>query len=353
MGKKLTIIGGYPPPYGGVTVHVQRLADVVAADYEVEVLDLYSSVNDNLHNVRRCGKKKPLNLLRAMSTLFFDVSNLVHFHVSAMGNFTLAGYPMLWSLRARTKKIITIHSGSFAEHYRRSPVWAKWAFIRLLRKFDHIITVNYDQKQLLENIGIFPDKISVIPAFLPPIVTTTPAIGIHIEELRKKTDRILLVSGYALKYYGFDVVLDAIDAYEAPDKLGIVFVFYNKYDDTYVAELERRLGTGYNFKIFKDMVPEEFSYLLSLVDIYVRATDRDGDAVALREAAYFGKQIIASDCVSRPNGALLFKTMTPSSLQEALSKVMTNHEIGLINFNFQKNVTDIRNLYKKLIGACQ
>lgn len=353
MGKKLTIVGGYPPPYGGVTVHVQRLAEIASAEFHVEVLDLYSNANDNLLNVRRCGIKKPFNLFRAMSILFSNGSDLAHFHVSAMGNFTMAGYPLLWSLRSRTRKIITIHSGSFSEHYRRSSLWAKWTFVRLLRKFDHIITVNSDQKKLLEILGLPPDKISVIPAFLPPVITENATIGAHIEELRKNTDRIILVSGYALRYYGFDVVLDAIDECETPVKLGVIFVFYNKYDDNYVAELERRLEAGYNFKIFKDMAPEEFSYLLSLVDIYVRATDRDGDAVALREAAYFGKQIIASDCVSRPNGALLFKTMIPSSLQEALSKVLTNHELGLINFDFQKNVTDIRYLYKKLIGDCQ
>lgn len=354
MGKKLTIIGGYPPPYGGVSVHIQRLAEIAAAEFDVEIIDLYSDAKDKSPNVRCCGAKKPFNLFRAMNFLFSAGSDLVHFHVSAMGNFTVAGYPMLWSLRSRTQKIITIHSGSFAEQYQRSSAWQKKIFAHLLKKFDHVITVNGDQQKLLESMGISPGKISVIPAFLPPIVTKAPAIGIQVEELRKKSERLVLVSGYALRYYGFDVVLDAIDAIEASaGKPGVIFVFYNKYDYAYVAELEKRLVAGYNFRIYKDMSPEEFSYLLSLADIYVRATDRDGDAVALREAAYFGKQLIASDCVDRPTGVLLFETMTPRSLQEALAKALTNTEIGLVNFDFQKNVTEITNIYKKLTGCCQ
>ena len=52
----------------------------------------------------------------------------------------------------------------------------------------------------------------------------------------------------------------------------------------------------------------------------MRATDRDGDAVAIREASYFGKTVIASDCVERPSGTILFRTGDAESLAGALAQ---------------------------------
>lgn len=66
------------------------------------------------------------------------------------------------------------------------------------------------------------------------------------------------------------------------------------------------------------------------------------DAVALREAAYFGEQIIASDCVVRPVGALLFETMNYVSLKNSLATALENPEMGLVDFDFQKNMVESR-----------
>ena len=57
------------------------------------------------------------------------------------------------------------------------------------------------------------------------------------------------------------------------------------------------------------IIKQKHSYasLLSYSDIMIRATATDGDSLSVREALDLGVRVIATDCVDRPVGVLLFK----------------------------------------------
>jgi glycogen(starch) synthase len=327
--KRIAVVGGYPPPYGGISVHIQRLKREYSDCFMIHVIDVYNGRDENpiLEEVYRCGGTIPFNLWRSVKRLREVDAHLVHFHVSAMAKFAVAGFLFVMTLKKGTKKIITIHSGSFIQQYRNSGRLRRLMVMRLLRVFDRIISVNAENKKLLKELGIPEERISLIPAFLPPIVERSREIDEELNNLRDDTRKIVLVSGCARKYYGFHLVLDALDDLGMGRKnIAVVFVFHHSfhhsYDNEYVSTLERSLERGVPYRIFKDLNPGEFSFLLSKIDIYVRATDRDGDAVTLREAIYFGKQTIASDCVKRPRGVVLFETGRVDSLRKAIEKTM-------------------------------
>jgi hypothetical protein len=60
-----------------------------------------------------------------------------------------------------------------------------------------------------------------------------------------------------------------------------------------------------NVCIFKQK--HSYASLLSYSDIMIRATATDGDSLSVREALDQGVRVIATDCVDRPDGVLLYK----------------------------------------------
>ena len=79
---KLTVaqIGPYPPPYGGVSVHVQRLQELLLNnDIPCTVYD-YEPVIKNIRNV--------INVRRIKNwvALSNNDMNIIHIHISSLGH---------------------------------------------------------------------------------------------------------------------------------------------------------------------------------------------------------------------------------------------------------------------------
>jgi glycosyltransferase involved in cell wall biosynthesis len=58
--------------------------------------------------------------------------------------------------------------------------------------------------------------------------------------------------------------------------------------------------------------------MISASDVFVRPTFTDGDSISVREALSLGIPVIASDCVERPDGVVLFKTGNAGDLSGKL-----------------------------------
>lgn len=350
--NKILLIGSYPPPYGGCSVHIQRLRECLRDEFDISVLDLYSASRpeDGRDHIYRCGTSRPINLLKAILKLGKIRANLIHFHVAAMGNFLFAGFLFLAFIGKNTKKVISIHSGSFTINTANMGTVKKRLLSRLMRKFDHIISVNAEQRDLLESLGVQPERLMVAPAFLPPVAAAGERVQDVVANLKKKKQRILISSGYALPIYGFKLIVDMLSANaDLRDAFAVIFCFYNTYDAGYLAAVQAALEDDIDFAIFRDLDPSEFAFVLSQSDLYIRATDRDGDAVAIREAAFFGKKIIASDVVKRPGGVVLFDISSAASLADAVRTSMRDTAAGLVHFDYHENLNKISFIYRTLI----
>ena len=64
-----------------------------------------------------------------------------------------------------------------------------------------------------------------------------------------------------------------------------------------------------------------FVRLLQECDLVLRTTNTDGDAVSIREALHFGKPVLASDVVKRPDGVVLFKTRNVEDLTNKIKEL--------------------------------
>jgi glycosyltransferase involved in cell wall biosynthesis len=202
----------------------------------------------------------------------------------------------------------------------------------LVRNFDYLIAINKEQFSFLSHLCSKRDKIKLIPSFIPPLKDKIEQSSIHsgmINDLRQKTDVILLLSGNAKPYYGYDLLIDAIHQIKT-HSIGVIFVFYSDEDSDYKKKLSDKIQSNPYMEILENLETNQFLSLLSQVDIYLRPNEIDSYGLVVAEAISMGKIVIASDICQRHKGATLFKTGELASLTKILAHVINNMSSELI-----------------------
>ena len=312
---KVLIIGTIPSTsgVGGVTVHVARLCEALKENSVVFELCDY--------------KVLPFTTQIGM----IKRSKIVHLHVS--NPFLRLFYVSICRLLSK-KVILTFHGnlGRFGALKNLIDLYA-------LRLCNVPIMINNDSYIKAKS---YNSRSVLIPAYIPE--KSKPELPDDVKDiiLKYKSKGKIIVSTNA-SYMQFSDKGDEI--------YGIHFlVEFFKDRDEYILIVSDPSGqySEYyrdenlkNVCIFKQK--HSYASLLSYSDIMIRATATDGDSLSVREALDLGVRVIATDCVDRPVGVLLFKYNDEQSLIESLLR-QNSEEI----LNSPKNnvVTSIIELYK-------
>lgn len=337
--KQLLLIGRYPPPYGGIAVHIQRLYRFcIKKKIVCKILDTGSHINRDKANSDVVGIFNIIKLLKIKSD-----DPIVHIHVSAFGN--ILKIFLLIKLFSSQKKILTIHSGSFVKNISKVSRIKKYLLLSLLKKMDRIISVNKEQEMILiSQFNINSKKIDIIPAFIFPSASNAEFSEGEKNQITDSNKFKLITSGYLYNFYGYDLILDYLD--ENKNLTG-VFIFYGGYDYIYRKQIIQRIKQMENVIYYENLSPESFNWLLKNSTAYVRNTDRDGDCVAIREAAYWGIKVIASDSVNRPDGVKLFQHNSKKWFYKAMKDIIDIPNCGRI-LSSADNAEKIYKIYQKL-----
>jgi glycosyltransferase involved in cell wall biosynthesis len=97
-------------------------------------------------------------------------------------------------------------------------------------------------------------------------------------------------------------------------------------DEDHLARLRQRcraLGIADRVQLVTEPLPEAASFWRE-ADVTVRATNTDGNSLAVLEALWLGVPVVASDCVERPAGSVLFRTRDASDLAHKLESVLSD-----------------------------
>ncbi len=274
-----------PPPSGGVSVHLQRLLYKIQSHPSLTL-----AVFD--------GKQMKLFLNKEAATGFFSLlmyffqARIIHIHLSHPIKLLIA---LLGKLSGK-RVLYTIHNQ------------------RDLKSFSNRMMIKLSYKTIfVADPGVLPLNGMIIPAYLHPPKTSLLPEKLR-EELQKYSKVIVSLSTLSGKVntqddiYGFDIILEAISISSFRNDTIIVLVDTNgKLGKAYsnrISELEKEKGV----RILYYDKEINFPDLLSKSAVFIRATRSDGDAVSVREALYLGIPVIASDCVERPEGCILFKS---------------------------------------------
>ena len=185
-----------------------------------------------------------------------------------------------------------------------------------------------------------------IPVFIPPYVEDTlqPEIVDKITELKEKGKTIVSTNASRLSFdrFGNEIygIAFLVDFFKEKKQYALII------SDPKGAYRQHIKETGDNI-IFIDY-PHPYYELLKHIDIFVRNTSTDGDAISVKEALYLGRKVLCSDSVDRPLGVTLFSYSNRQSSEDALRSVLKTQAPN--NMQVQDCAIEIIDLYRK---TCQ
>ncbi len=324
----LAIIGGLPPPYGGVSIHLKRLLphlDQAGIRYHVYDTSGESVPGEKATRVGRNGG------LWFAKYLLCGREPVVYLHTSQWGIWAATW----WLSRVRGKSvIITVHTDSLRRLWGSRGRLARWSVVRAFRAAKAIVAVNTHIRDFLNEVAGVGTRTVVVPAFVPPLVDAEDekAIAPTVRDFCRTHHPLILANGAPIVYqdgrdlYGIDMTIELADRLrERWPKIGVVWYVLKfpgwspSYLERMSAEVGRRgLGahwlfaepTGEMYPVFRDS------------QVFVRPTCSDGDAVSIREALHFGVPTVASDAAPRPEGTIVFRSRDTGDFKTKVEGVL-------------------------------
>ena len=356
-GLKIGIIGTCPPPYGGVTVHIQRLMEKLDEfNIDYVLYDVFGGEREEKEDRIICIKHPKLWMIK-----YFLSSNreIIHNHTTDWKGQIIVG--LMGLLGRRT--ISTLHSEKLIKSWKEYPVIKRKAIQFALKSSTSLIVVNSDIKEFCVSIGVDPDKIFLIPAFIPPVLDTDEMNGIpgDIRDFLDSHYPIISANAFKITFfkgedvYGIDLCIELCARLkENRDNIGLIFFLPQVGDTQYFSYLQQRLielDLQKNFLFVTQPYP--FYPLLLKSSLFIRPTNIDGDAISLREALYFGIPSVASDVVARPEGTILFKNRDIDDFTSKVKDLLDNYQDykqRLHSLTFDDYSARIVHVYKKVAG---
>jgi glycosyltransferase involved in cell wall biosynthesis len=340
-GKRILIIGCYPPPFGGQSVHVRELRYFLEKKgNKVKVL--------NIGETRRIRSDQYVRVKNGidffLKSVYFGIKNYT-FHLHENGH-NHKSWIIIFILGILVRILggdlfLTLHSGMCPEYVRsRSNLWK--ILVKLpIHSISCAIAVNNEIRNILIQIGMEKDRIEVIEAFSLSEPIEEVEIPGSIKKYIHSHRPLISCVGFDRPEYGLQFLQPLMNnVTEEFPNAGLIVIGANG-----LREKESRR----NSKSIKwlGLVDHETSlYLIAHSDLFVRPSLSDGDAISVREALAMGIPVVATRVGYRPEGVFTFEK---DNMKEFTSTVK-ERLAALTKANAKRVWSYEHGLYK--IGQC-
>lgn len=339
---KVNIIGPYPPPYGGISVHVKRMKKYLKGrGVDVKVYE------DN----KRVFLKAP-----------FLKGQIIHFHSISKKKRILIGFLAIFN----KKIVLTIHGESLHDQLLQSSWITRQLLLFSMKRISRIICVNSRILKELVDLGIDADKLTFLPAYISPIEDEYDfkRIPDEVWNFINNSKFLMAANGWISFYknqdlYGMDMLIELMRRLkaEAYDVSMIIAVLgshiQNRDKRLYYEDLKSKIikYSLLNEILLYEPMDTEFYPILKKSSLFIRPTNTDGYAVSLAEALYYKVPSVASDAAHRPQGTLIFETRNINDLYIKTVEVIENYDLykGKIkDIKMPENEETLLNIYQGL-----
>lgn len=319
MKCKLLLLGSIPPPAGGVTIHVQRLIAFLTNEH---------------YSFTFCHVRKS-SFYRILCEI--HKHNFVHIHIS---NIYVCFFLCLYCKLVCKKLIMTRHGSidrhtglikffDFASIYLAYlPIVLNDASYKLAKKYNHAV--------IKVSPFIPPATDSVLPDY---ILQTLSSAKQKYKYVFSACASDLTFTSQHLETYGVTELISVFCSF--PEYFLIITTRSPNY---YNYLLQNKTHIPDNIFIVQE--PVDFFTVVKNTDVMIRHTMTDGDSLAVREAIYLQKPVIASDCVSRPPGTITYHTL------EDLRMILASFNLSQIPSNIHEdkanNAHTLLQIYRSL-----
>jgi hypothetical protein len=318
--KKIAIIGPFPPPYGGISVHLSRILTYVPDD----IVSFFNISKKSTKGIKFHGIKKYIYIV----SFFFTPYNIIHYHsTSKKVRFWLSIVSYV-----KANVYIHLHGESFFDTIEDKTLVSK--FIKKLIPYTNYIASN---KILYNKIKEFnPRSLYLYDAFIPPLFKNEQFLSFNNLWRLPSTKYKVSMVGWFTKYknedlYGFDIALYALKTLRFNMNKDVSFVAsVNGIHDGNLYEqfLKKRKDFGLDdyFLLIEEELEEVYPLYIN-TEIFIRPTNTDGNSVSIKEAIWYSTPVIASDCVVRPSETILFKNRSANDLAEKILQVINKDKL--------------------------
>lgn len=304
----ILLVGPYPPPYGGISAHVERLARWIdSAGLRVGVLDHFQDQTSDPLVIGEL-RRNPWRYWRGLRRVR---ARVVHYHHSRWSTLLATALALRHSGAPTVATVATVH-GQELEPFLRSRIPAlAWMTRTALRSFDLLIAVSVEIEPSLRAVG---RPVKMIPAYLP--VGGEQAVLSEQASAFLRCGTNLVVAAYRLAVdahgraiYGLETAIAAFAAAaRARPELQLAVFLATAPATQRERELLRNLIESVDDEDIRNRIGvfcgEPLTPAFSSTAVYLRPTLTDGDAVSIREALDAGVPVVASDVVRRPAGVV-------------------------------------------------
>ena len=325
---EVAIWGHRPPPFGGMSVHIERLMPVLR-QAGISVQGYSVAMRSGEHgDVRQVSERR----LRWYAGLLLGRCEAVHY---VLGGRSVTRFLASLLGVIRNRVVILRVGGESLESTGLKGGWvSRWMTRFAIRHAAAIIGVNPRICAVACQLGADPGRVHLIPGFIAPTDNGQPT-PVEIRQFVAGGRPVLLCAGQVMPagerdIYGLDVLLEFAPRFLHAYPAGrIVLVTYEVAHadpgllEKYGARV-RELGLTQRFLIYHSQA--ELWPLLKECDVFLRPTTTDGDANSVREALHFGVPVVASNCVNRVPGVVTFATGDAGALFDSVTGVVRDLE---------------------------
>lgn len=367
------VLSQFPPPFGGLSVHSERLcATLEARGWRVQRLALPAPPGPEVRSWRRL--RIALGQLRFLGRLLFARRSLVHDHVSTYwvgpprGADTLLALSRLAALRLRRGRwVITSGKGLLPASLAACPPWLRRTYRWLYSGASYGIAKNERILEAFEALGL-GGRAGVIGTFLEP-VRPAGARPLPEETLRFLSAHPICVMTAAFQFeplYHLPEVVGAVDfvrgharerGLEGEVGLLVLASRVERHEGRVAFEAAlARTGLAAHCLVLRDV--DNALDVLARAAAFVRATDADGDANTVKEAMLLGVPVLATDLPGRPPGIQIVARDDLASLGPRLLEMLAVPEPARLAANrafvrgdIEHNAEAILGVYARVCGA--
>jgi glycosyltransferase involved in cell wall biosynthesis len=327
VNKKIILLGPYPPPYGGVSIYISTLFDVLKdrgvhlwtyGDHDVQ--------GPNVHFMKN--KRREIVPLLVREGRAARIADCTHF---------LIEYPSLlvpvWVILKRLlgfEWVKIIQDGSLPSRHRRFSHIRRVLFKMAVGSVDEFVTLSEElERWLVDEIGV-KQEVSVIKNLFPISFREsdkrlTPEMEVALEPFLGRRTRICSI-GVFIPEYGFEHVAEAVERLRCKtgEDLGLLFLdgaFAT--DEQYKSDVLR--GRDW-IVVLKNVSHPQVFQVLKRTDVFVRAFGLDSYGLSRVEAIWCGLPVVATRA-GETRGMLLYDfgdvDELIAQLQRALSEDRT------------------------------
>ncbi len=316
---KIVLVGAYPPPFGGVQVHIMKLKEYLESrGHDCYIINLGKNKRLNAPNI-----VSPRNAFETAQLLLAHRNGICHLHYGGTLHLRLILLTLFVGFFFKKRCAATIHSGGLPIRGRHTNPIKDLLIRKSFNSMERIICVNSQIARYFRGMEIEKTRVKVVSpfAFYHDYVED----GELPTDVRKFMDgksNVICNIGLLEPEYDLEMLLRVFQKYrrENPDS-GLLMIGSGSLQ----AKLEgmiQDLHLGDHAILCGDLEHRHTLKILASSSCYVRASKYDGDCISLREAIHLGIPAIASDTGMRPEGALLFPIGNESALLELLGKAI-------------------------------